>query len=206
MGLTCLKRGKELYKQILLRFLKYWTTLNSEENSNICKLLTLRKQLRLSKWETLRELSTCSSQAAFLARILPFVSPSMWTPHSEDSRDRNGLQTRRGMLWAGWDSSSNPSVREVHNGAAAVRWHGGPRCPTHLPPHRVPINLLPPPPPWFCGLTDYIYHTCSSQGDGLNFIQYTPSGSAFKTHPQAHFSLSPRTPAAISHLYSGNKS
>lgn len=82
-------------------------------------------------------------------------------------------------------------------------WPGRLPDPAPSPPR---AHQSAPPPPWFWGLTDYIYHTCSSQGNGLNFIQYTPSGSAFKTHPQAHFSLSPRTPAAISHLYSGNKS
>lgn len=161
----------------------------------------------------LQELGTSSSQAFFLAWILPFFSPSMWILHLEDLRDWNGLQKRCGMLLARWCRPGNPSIREVlpsitesQDGDAAMPRHWRPHCLTPLPPQRLPINLLPPPPPWFCGLTDYIYHTCSSQGNGLNFIQYTPSGSAFKTHPQAHFSLSPHTPAAISHLYSGNKS
>lgn len=134
-----------------------------------------------------------------------FFSPSIWILHLEDLRDWNGLQTRWRMLLARWCRPGNPSIREVQDGDTAMPWHWWPHCSTRLPPHCVPTNPLPPPP-WFCGLTDYIYHTCSSQGNGLNFIQYTPSGSAFKTHPQAHFSLSPRTPAAISHLYSGNKS
>lgn len=98
-------------------------------------------------------------------------------------------------------ADQEPSMGEVHAGAAAVA-HGLPDPPRS--PARA--HQSAPPAPWCWGLTDYIYHTCSSQGNGLNFIQYTPSGSAFKTHPQAHFSLSPHTPAAISHLYSGNKS
>ena len=149
----------------------------------------------------LQELSTSSSQASFLAWILPVFSPSMRILCLEDLRDWNRLQTRWGMPLAHWCKPGNSSAREVAHplhkevcdGDAAMPWPWQPQSSTHLPPHRVPIGLLPAPPR-FRGLTDYIYHTCSSQGNGLNFIQYTPSGSAFKTHPQAHFSLSPCNP------------
>lgn len=146
----------------------------------------------------LQELSTPSSQAFFLAWILPFFSALRGTEGLE------GLQRRWGMLSARWCRSGT-----LHGRIPCWSCCCAPARAARLPdppPSPPRAHQSAPPPPWFWGLTDYIYHTCSSQGNGLNFIQYTPSGSAFKTHPQAHFSLSPCTPAAISHLYSGNKS
>lgn len=154
----------------------------------------------------LQELSTCSSQAFFLAWILPFSSPSTWILHLGGLEGLERVTDELGDTISALEQLKEPLRRaEVQDGDAAVPQHSGHTArPTSLASTCRSIRF--PPPPRFCGLTDYIYHTCSSQGNGLNFIQYTPSGSAFKTHPRAHFSLSPRTPAAISHLYSGNKS
>lgn len=149
----------------------------------------------------LQELGISSSQASFF--FFGMNSPFFFSQPFQVNTALEGLKGVTAKMGA-------PIGVLMHN-----RYHSCPPSQQHttdmggraldpFPPHRIAINLPPPRAP---GLTDYIYHTCSSQGNGLNFIQYTPSGSAFKTHPQAHFSLSPAPPqrAAICTLETNPK-